>query len=245
MILLRRAAQRHNLGFEEQSSWLTFKPPSGKDQGLDHFGSLSALNEHRVPPGAIVAPYPSGEAEIITYVHRGILAQNDSRGRSDVIRAGEFHRVTTGNGIRINERNASQETSAHFFRISLHPIVTNLDGRPEQQHFPVAQRRGRLCIVASQDGRKGSLRLQQDALLFSAVLTVGHHLVHELSQHRMAWLHIVAGEVVLGDLVLAAGDGVGLATNPSVSFTALEESEILLLDLCHQPLPSLGSAEIL
>ena len=101
----------------------------------------------------------------------------------------------------------------------------------EQKRFSAADRRGALCVVASPDARRGSLRVHQDALLYSAMLSPGKHVVHELGQGRCAWLHLVEGEVTLGDVVLSTGDGAGVTAERAVSLTARVETEILLVDL--------------
>ncbi len=137
---------------------------------------------------------PSQEAEIVTYVYRGALAQEDSTGTSGVVHAGEFQRMTIGRGIRHKETNASRTDWAHIFRISLRPSEVGPDRAHEQKRFAAAQRRNVLCVVASPDGRKGSLRIHQDALVYSSVLDPGHHLVHELLPGRSAWLHVICGE---------------------------------------------------
>ncbi|HVZ35549.1 MAG TPA: hypothetical protein VG963_24155, partial [Polyangiaceae bacterium] len=115
----------------------------------------------------------------------------------------------------------------------------------DQKRFSAAERRGLLCVIASPDGRGGSLRIAQDALLHSALLEPGQHVVHELGPGRIAWLPLVEGEVALPDGILAAaGDGAGISEDRAVSFTAREASEILLLDLrvmregVEAPLPS-------
>ena len=101
----------------------------------------------------------------------------------------------------------------------------------EQKRFSTAERRGALCVVASPDARRGSLRLHQDALLYSALLGPGKHVVHALPEGRSAWLHLVEGEITLGDVILFSGDGAGLTGERAVSLTAREETEILLVDL--------------
>ena len=116
-------------------------------------------------------------------------------------------------------------------RSGLRPAQAGLDPGHEQKRFSTADRRGELCVVASPDGRRGSLRIHQDALLYSAMLGRGKHVVHELREGRSAWLHLVEGEVTLGDLVLSSGDGAGLTAERAVSLTAREETEILLIDL--------------
>ena len=120
-------------------------------------------------------------------------------------------------------------------RISLQPSEVGLDCAHEQKRFTAAQRRNVLCAVASRDGRRGSLRIRQDALICSSILDPGHHLFHELLLGRSAWLHVVYGEATLNDIVLTQGDGVGVTTELSVSLTALENAEVLLVDSARMP----------
>ena len=155
-------------------------------------------------------------------------------GRSGVIRAGEAQRMTPGSGIRHSEKNASRTDWAHFFHVWLRPPRTGIEPSHEQKRFYAAERRGVLCPIASPDARKGSLRIHQDALVYSAMLHPGQHMVHELSHGRSAWLHLVLGVVTLSDIVLIAGDGAGITAERAVSFTAGEETEILLFDLGDQ-----------
>jgi hypothetical protein len=171
------------------------------------------------------------ESETVTYVLEGTLTQNDGMGRSDVIHTGEFQHMAAGRRIRYSEKNGSQTDEAHIFRMSLRPSEVEIDLTYEQKLFSVAERRGVLCAVASPDGRKGSLRLHQDTFIYSAILDVGQHVVHELPPGRIAWFHVVRGGTTLGDLSLATGDGVSVVGEPAISFTAQEQTEILLLDL--------------
>ncbi len=232
MITLRRAKDRHHSRRHKRDLWFTFYPQDRTDPLADGFGALATLNEGWLPPGASVPFHPDRDAEIITFVIEGSLAQKDSMSCcSGVIHAGEFQRMSTGRGSRHTERNESRTDWAHVFRISLHTTEAGLEPSPKQKRFSTAERQGVLCVVASPDGRKGSLRIRQDALIYSAILDPGQHLIQELSPRRRAWLHVVHGEVTLGDGALAAGDGVGLTAERAVSFTAREESEVLLLDL--------------
>jgi redox-sensitive bicupin YhaK (pirin superfamily) len=231
MITLRRDTERHHDRRRNQESWLTFDPQDRADPLAYGFGALANLNEMWLPPGGVTAPQPPDEAEIVTYVHMGALAHGNSTGSSGTIHTGEFQRMTTGRRIRHKETNASQIDWAHVFRISLHPSEIGLDCAHEQRRFTTAQRRNLLCVVASPDGRKGSLRIHQDALTYSSILDPGHHLVHELLPGRSAWLHIVFGEATLSDIVLTQGDGVGVTVESSVSLTVQENTEILLVDL--------------
>jgi len=231
MITLCRDTERRHVQNGKQDTWLTFFPQDRPGPLADGFGFLAIFNEMRLPPDGGTAPYPRDEAEIITYVHKGALAQEDSTGRSGVIHAGEFQRMTTGRGIRHKERNASRTDWAHIFRIALHPSEVGLDCAYEQKRFTAAQRRNVLCVVAARDGRKGSLRIHQDVLIYSSILDPGHHLFHELLLGRSAWLHVLYGEATLNEIVLTQGDGVGVTIEPSVSLIVQEKTEILLVDL--------------
>lgn len=234
MITLRKASERHHDRRRKQEVWHTFYQEDRTDALADGFGTLEILNEDRLPPGGGVPRHPHRDAEIVTYVREGALAHEDSMGRSGVIHAGEFQRMTAGRGIRHSETNASRTDWAHVFQIWLRPSEAGLEPSHEQKRFCAAERRGLLCVVASPDRRSGSLRIHQDALMYSAMLDPGQHVVHELSQGRSAWLHLVQGEVNLGDVVLSTGDGAGVTGERVVSLTAREGTEILLLDLGEQ-----------
>jgi quercetin 2,3-dioxygenase len=231
MITLRRTGERHHDRRREHEVWLTFDAKDRNDPLADGFGALEILDEDRLSPGADLSRRPARDAEIVTYVYGGALAYDDSTGRADVIQAGEFRRTTAGRGRRQHETNALQSDWAHVFQIWLRPTQAAVDPGHEQKRFSTAERRGQLCVVASRDARRGSLRLNQDALLYSAMIEPGRHVVHELSQRRSAWLHIVQGEATLGDIVLRSGDGVGVTAERAVSLTARVQTEILLLDL--------------
>jgi redox-sensitive bicupin YhaK (pirin superfamily) len=232
VITLRRSNERHHSRRGKRELWFTFYPQDRTDPLAGGFGALETLNEERLAPGARVPLHPAHDAEIITYVIQGALAQKDTMSCcSGVIRAGEFQCMISGRGSRHSERNASRTEWAHIFRISLLPTETGLESSHQQKRFSAAERQGLLCVLASPDGRKGSLRIRQDALIYSAMLDPGQHLIHELSPGRRAWLHVVRGNVTIRDDVLTAGDSVGYAAERGVSFTAREESEILLFDL--------------
>lgn len=243
MITLRRAEDRHHDRHRKQDVWFTFHPPDRGGPRADRFGHLEGLRESRLPPGGIASRDLHHDAEIVTYVREGALAYEDALGSSGVIQAGEFQGTSAGRGIRRRETNASRSNWAHVFQLLLSPSEPGLVPGHELKRFTVAERRGRLCVVASPDAHGGSLRVHQDALMCSAVLEPGQHVVHELSSGRTAWLHLVAGEVTLGGDVLTSGDGAGVTAERAVSVTAREETEILLVDLGEELSRSEGSWE--
>jgi quercetin 2,3-dioxygenase len=231
MITLRRADERQHDRRRRHEVWRTFDPDGKAGGPGDGFGALALLDEHRLAPGANLTRQPHQDAEIVIYVRDGALAHEDSTGRSGVIQAGEFQCRTARRGVRHGEMNASRIDSAQVFQIWLRPSEAGLEPADEHKRFPVAERRGTLCVVASPDGRRGSLRIHQAALVCSAMLDPGQHVVHPLAEGHGAWLHVVKGELVLGDVVLTAGDGAGITAEYAVSLTAREDTEILLVDL--------------
>jgi redox-sensitive bicupin YhaK (pirin superfamily) len=231
MIKLLRNSQRRHVRRGEQEVWRSFfseDPPAPFDSG---FGFLFAFDELRLQPNGSTEPRFEDEAEIVTYVYKGALSQEDTLGNSGVIHTGEFQRMSTGRRIRHKEASVSRTGDVHLFRMSLRSAQAGLVRGHEQKRFTEAQRHNLLCVVVSPDGRQGSLRIHQDALVCSAMLDPGNHLVHALAPDRTAWLHVVCGEATINDLVLTQGDGVGITNERSVSFTVQENAEILLIDL--------------
>jgi redox-sensitive bicupin YhaK (pirin superfamily) len=231
MIKLLRNSERRHVRRGKQEVWHSFFAEDLPNPLASGFGFLLAFDELRLPPGDSTEPHCEDEVEIFTYVYKGALSQEDTAGNSGVIHAGEFQRMSTGRRIRHKETSVSRTDWVHIFRMSLQPSQAAIDHGHDQERFTEAQRRNLLCVVASPDGRKGSLRTHQDVLVCSAILDPGHHLVHELATGRAAWLHIVCGEAILNDIVLTQGDGVGVTNERSISLTVQENTEILLVDL--------------
>jgi quercetin 2,3-dioxygenase len=227
MLTPRRAEQRFDQRRDQQEAWLTFSAQAGNDLKLEGFGELAVLDEFRLSPGGTISGHSLREAELITYVFEGSLTYQDSLGRTGAMQAGEFRRMSVGRGVRSSETNSSRTDCTRLFRVGLGSSA-GLSCAPEQKRFSVAQRRDGLCLIASAAARAGSLRIRDDALLYSALLGPGQHLVHQLPPGRRAWLHVVSGEVALRDLVLTSGDAVGVSDEHAVSFTARSDSEVLL-----------------
>lgn len=233
MITLRRSTERHHVRLRRHEAWLTFARKGQGDLPAGGFDGRFDLDEFRLPPGSGLPALPFDGAEVVTYVFEGALASDRPNRGFAVDYAGEFLRRTAERGVRHREMNASENEWAHVFRIAFPAAVAGLPPDLETNRFSSAQRRGALCVVASPDGRNGSLHLRSEAEIYSAVLRPGRYLAHELAPRRGAWLHIVSGAVQMGDVVLSAGDGAGIADEHVVSFFARDESELLLIDLAE------------
>jgi redox-sensitive bicupin YhaK (pirin superfamily) len=184
-----------------------------------------------VQPGQGFGTHGHRDMEIVTYVLEGALAHEDSLGNGSVLRPGEFQRMTAGMGIRHSEFNPSETEPVHFYQIWIVPERRGLPPSYEQRAFPESERQGRLRLVASPDGRDGSLTVQQDVRVFLSSLGEYQLLTHQLEPGRHAWLQVLRGALNLNGLDLAAGDGVAVSEEPALVVRATKSSEVMLFDL--------------
>jgi redox-sensitive bicupin YhaK (pirin superfamily) len=233
MITVHRATDRRHELRGRRERWHSFEPAGRGGPLAGGLGVLVSLDEELLPPGGQAPRSLRSTSEIVTYVREGSLAYSDATNRSGIIDAGEFQRRASSPGQTHREANASRVRWTHVFHVGLRAPATGLDPRLEQRRFGSALRRDRLCAIASPDGRESSLRVQQDARLFSAILHPGRHLAYEISPGRCVWLQVVRGELGLHDRVLRTGDGVAVEAERAASLTAREETEILLIDLAE------------
>ena len=216
---------------------MTFDPENEGDPFRRGFRALEALNEETPVSEMNLHPHTNEDIEIVTYVREGTLIHQDGGGQLGRLGPGEFQRTSAARKVRHRVINASLTNPAHVFQSCITPDGNELLPGTEQKRFPVVDREGILRLVASPDGKKGSLRIQQDMRIYSSVLLVGQHMVHELGRGRAAWLHVVKGRILLKgrvmieDHLLGTGDAAALEAEESVSFTAEVPSEIILFDL--------------
>lgn len=195
------------------------------------FGPLRVINEDRVAPGGGFATHGHADMEIISVVLDGALQHKDSIGTGSVIRPDEVQRMSAGSGIRHSEFNASQTEPVHFLQIWIMPDQQNIPPSYEQKAFPAPDRENRLRLVASGDGSEGSLKIAQQASLFSTRMTAGTNLQHPLKPGRLGWVQVVSGQVKVNGQSLVAGDGLGLADETEIGLQAEQATELLLFDL--------------
>jgi redox-sensitive bicupin YhaK (pirin superfamily) len=231
MIRVRTSEQRRHVRNSGRDTWMTFDPGNPEDPLRSGFPPLESFNEEGFAPGASILLHPQKDLEILTYVWKGSLSQEDHAGSTSVLEAGECGRSPAPRGASQRVFNGSLTEKAHAFQCGIASDPNGSRPRAEKKRFPLADRKGILRLIASPDGRNESLRLRQDLRVFSSLLDTGHHLIHELAPGRNAWLHVVSGRILLVDQPLRAGDGASLVEEAAVSLTAKEPSEILLFDL--------------
>lgn len=231
MIRVRRMSERGHFDHGWLDTYHTFSFGRYHDPRHMSFRALRVINEDRVAPGRGFGTHPHEDMEIVTYVLEGALAHRDSLGTGSTIRPGELQRMTAGTGITHSEFNPSEAEPVHLYQIWLLPEREGLEPSYEQRAFPEEERRNRLRLVASPDGRDGSLSIRQDARLYLASLEGGREVTHELAPDRHAWVQVLRGGVILNGLMLSAGDGAAVSAESGVMVRADGSSEVLLFDL--------------
>src|SRR5438477_11914352 len=207
MLQIRKSDQRGTADLGWLYSRHTFSFGEYYDPRSMGFGPLRVINEDRVQPGAGFPPHGHQDMEILSYVLEGALEHKDSIGTGSVIRPGEVQIMSAGTGIRHSEFNHSKTEPVHFLQIWVVPDRQGIAPRYEQKTFPDADKRGRLRLVGSSDGREGSVVVHQDVRLFAALLNTGEQVTHALATGRKGWLQVVRGAVAMNDRDLHAGDG--------------------------------------
>ncbi len=232
MITVRRAEDRGHFDHGWLDTAHTFSFGEYYDPEHMAFRALRVINEDVVAPGRGFGAHPHRDMEIITYVLSGALAHKDSTGGEGTIRPGEVQRMTAGSGIFHSEFNASRTDPVHLLQIWIFPDRKGHEPGYEQKAFPFEFRRGRLALLASPDGAEGSLRINQDARLSSALLDRGGVVRHGLADGRHAWVQVARGSGAVNGIEVKAGDGVAISGEPAVELTAAEDNtDFLVFDL--------------
>jgi quercetin 2,3-dioxygenase len=231
MITIRRSDERGGGDY----GWLKTRHSFSFDQYYDPrvmgFRSLRVINEDWVQPGRGFPMHPHRDMEIITYLLEGSLEHKDSMGNGSIIRPGDGQRMSAGTGVRHSEANPSQTDPAHLLQIWILPERRGIEPGYEQKEFPAEEKRGKLRLIASPDGKDGSVTIHQDARLYVSFLGPGQQVQHALGQGRYGWLQVAKGAVELNGKRLQQGDGAAISEQPKVEIKGEEESETLLFDL--------------
>ena len=232
MINIRPAQARGNANFGWLDSRHTFSFGSYYDPQHMGFSSLRVINEDKVKPSKGFGTHSHRDMEIISYVLEGELKHQDSIGNGSVIRPGDVQRMSAGTGIAHSEFNGSDVNPVHFLQIWIIPEKEGIKPSYEQKHFSLADKQGKLRLVASADGRDNSVTIHQDANLYVAALNPGDRLEHNIDANRSLWLQVARGGIEVNEHLLQAGDGAGITQESQLAIAATEDNtEILLFDL--------------
>lgn len=231
MLKIRRASDRGHFDHGWLNTYHTFSFGEYRDPAHHQFRSLRVMNEDVVAAGQGFGTHPHRDMEIVTYVLSGALEHKDSMGNGEVLRPGEFQRMSAGTGITHSEFNPSKTEPVHLYQIWLLPDRKGIEPSYEQKQFDAAERLNRLRLVASPDGEHGSLLIHQNAKIFLATLETGHEVAHQLPADRHAWLQVLSGSVTTAEQTLQAGDGLAVSNESQLAIQATSNAEVMLFDL--------------
>lgn len=232
MLTIRKSEERGVAEHGWLSSRHTFSFAGYHDPRHMAVGPLRVINEDRVQPGQGFGTHGHQNMEIISYVLDGELAHKDSMGTGSVIRYGDVQRMSAGTGVQHSEFNPSTDNPVHFLQIWVIPNVAGIEPSYEQKHFDPASKQGHLRLIASSDGRDGSVRIHQDASVYATILGADDaELKHTLAAGRCAYIHVARGSLLVNGVRLAAGDAATMTDETLVTLAKGQQAEALLFDL--------------
>ena len=239
MMQVRKASERGVTEHGWLSSRHTFSFANYRDPNHIGFSDLRVINEDRVTPGQGFGTHPHSDMEIFSYVLDGALAHSDSMGTGSTILPGDVQLMSAGRGVTHSEFNGSQEAPVHFLQIWIVPAHNGGEPVYQQQHFSEVDKRGRLRLIISPDGRDGSLRIQQDTHVYAGLFDGEESATLTLDKSRYAYVHVARGSVELNDVKLEAGDGVRLRNPETLRLAGGKDAEVLVFDLRPHELPQM------
>ena len=232
MIQVIKADQRGHADHGWLNTYHTFSFANYYNPNMMGFRDLRVINEDRVKPGKGFGTHGHADMEILSYVVEGAIAHKDSTGVEEVLRPDEWQRMTAGTGVHHSEYNPSPSDGLHFYQIWILPEKKGVEPSYEQKMFPVDEKTGRLRLVASPDGRDGSLTINQNVSVYNALLRSGEEVNFELQKGRHAWIQVVRGSVEVNGSELDVSDGAAISDEDRLSIrTGGDQAEIILFDL--------------
>jgi redox-sensitive bicupin YhaK (pirin superfamily) len=231
MLTIRTSQQRGHFNHGWLNTYHTFSFDQYYDPRYMGFRDLRVINEDFVAAGRGFPKHGHRDMEIITYILAGALKHEDSMGNGSVIRPGDVQRMTAGTGVRHSEQNASDTEPVHLLQIWILPNTQDLSPGYEQKAFTEPERQNRLRLIASADGREGSVVVHQDVSLFASILNAGKTVDHVMNPSRFGWLQIARGAIEVNGEHAGQGDGVVIVAESDLKLLALEPAEVLLFDL--------------
>ena len=231
MLTVRKAEERGHANHGWLDTWHTFSFADYQDMRHMGFGPLRVINDDTVKPGQGFGTHGHRDMEIITYVLDGALEHKDSMGNGSIIRPGNVQRMSAGTGVRHSEFNPSRNEGVHFLQIWIEPKITGVKPGYEEKQFGPAEKKRQLRLIASRDGREGSVTIHQDAAIYASMLDGKDAVTHRLAQGRRAYVHVARGAVKVNGTALKDGDGARVENESSIELKDAREAEVLLFDL--------------
>ena len=231
MITLRRATERGHADHGWLKSYHTFSFANYYDPQHMGFGNLRVINEDRIAPGTGFGTHGHRDMEIISYVLEGNLAHKDTLGNVKGIPPGDVQRMSAGKGVQHSEFNHADNQTTHFLQIWIEPNERGIAPSYEQKRFDDAAKRGVLRLVASPDGRDGSVQIHADASISAALVDGAEAIERDLDPKRKTYVHVVRGTVDVNGVHLDGGDAAALTGESRLAIDHGQQAEVLVFDL--------------
>jgi hypothetical protein len=238
MITLRKSSDRGHADHGWLKSQHSFSFADYHDPNHMGFGNLRVINEDRIAPGTGFGTHGHRDMEIVSYVLSGELAHKDSMGNgqagaavSGVIKPGDVQRMSAGRGVMHSEFNHAPKDTTHFLQIWIEPNARGIEPGYEQKHFDAASKQGVLRLVASPDGRDGSVTIHADAAIYSGLFDGAQALTRALDPARKTYVHLVRGSASVNGQPLQAGDALRLENESELRIDQGVDAELLIFDL--------------
>jgi redox-sensitive bicupin YhaK (pirin superfamily) len=240
MLTLRRSNDRGQADHGWLKSFHSFSFADYHDPAHMGVGNLRVINEDRIAPGTGFGTHGHRDMEIVSYVLSGALAHKDSMGNGQtgganagVILPGDVQRMSAGTGVMHSEFNHAADATTHFLQIWILPSQRGIRPGYEQKHFDEAAKRGRLALVASPDGRDGSVTIHADASLRAGLFDGGERAVLALDPQRLTYVHVARGSLRANDRELQAGDAATIEGESALVLEGGRAAEVLVFDLAR------------
>jgi hypothetical protein len=231
MLTVRKADERGHANHGWLDTWHTFSFADYQDLRHMGYGPLRVINDDTVQPGQGFGTHGHRDMEIITYVLEGALEHKDSMDNGSIIRPGNVQRMSAGTGVRHSEFNPSRNEGVHFLQIWIEPKITGVRPSYEEKQFGPAEKKGQLRLIASPDGREGSVTIHQDAYVYASMLDGKDAVTHRLAPGRRAYVHVARGALKVNGVELKGGDGAKITEKSEIGFSGAKQAELLLFDL--------------
>lgn len=248
MITIRKSTERGHADHGWLQTRHSFSFADYHDPQQMGAGNLRVINEDHIAPGTGFGTHGHRDMEIVTYVLAGALAHTDSMGNGQqpgqqngqptdsskhdgVILPGDVQRMSAGTGVRHSEFNHATDQTTHLMQIWIQPSRIGIEPGYEQKHFEAGSKRGRLRLVASPDGREGSVTVHADASIRAGLIDGDERIEQPLDPKRIAWVQVLRGSIEANGQRLDAGDGARIDSEPLLALANGRAAEVLVFDL--------------
>lgn len=218
-----------------QHGWLNarhhFSFAEYHDEQRLNWGALRVWNDDEIAAHSGFPPHPHRDMEIITYVREGAISHRDNLGNQGRTEAGDVQVMSAGTGISHSEYNL-EETTSKIFQIWIMPNQRGTAPSWGSKPFPKGERAGRFVVLASgHAGDEDALPIRTDARLAAATLSAGQSAEYPLGRLRKGYLVAAKGQIEVNGVRAAERDGLAIADEDVVRVSAIEDSEVILVDV--------------